>query len=273
MRITARTKVAAVIGDPVEHSRSPDIHNAAFEAVGLDWIYTAFRVAEVDVPAALDAMRVLGIAGASVTMPNKSACARMADSRSASVEALGAANCLINRNGQIHAENTDGAGFLDGLAADCGLRVDAKSVAIVGAGGAARAVAQACDAAGSAAVTIINRDAERGQQAALLAPRSGRVGELADIAQAELVVNATPVGMLNDSSTPFDPSLLRSDAILVDLIYAPVQTSLLLAARSRGITAFNGISMLVHQAAAQFEAWTDTKAPIEAMQRVVSNGT
>lgn len=273
MRITATTTLAVVLGDPVEHSRSPELHNAAFEAAGLDWVYTAVRVGEADVPAALAAMRVLGVAGASVTMPNKAAAALHADRRSPSVEVLGVANCLINRNGLIHADNTDGIGFIQGLFADCGASVDEKSVAIVGAGGAAKAIAHACDLGGSAQVTIINRDRARAEEATLVAPRSGRVGSMSDIGGADLVVNATPVGMLNDTSMPFDPTLIRTDALLVDLIYSPVETVLLASARAQGVVGFNGMSMLIHQAAAQFEAWTGAEAPLIAMRNVFRGET
>jgi shikimate dehydrogenase len=270
--ISGHTTAAAVIGDPIAHSLSPAIHNAAFAAAGLDWTFVALPVADGAGADAVGAMRVLGLGGMSVTMPHKAAVAAAADERSDAVAALGAANCLVPvGDGRIRAENTDGAGFLAGLVDDADCGVEGRRVVILGAGGAARAVAQACGAAGAAAVLVVNRTAERAATAAALAGPVGRVAEVAEVSAADIVINATPLGMGIDRSLPCDPGLLHSGQIVVDLVYDPAETAWLAAARQAGIEAHNGLSMLVHQAAIAFTHWTGVDAPVDVMKAAVTN--
>ncbi|MFT5204322.1 MAG: shikimate dehydrogenase [Candidatus Aldehydirespiratoraceae bacterium] len=270
--ITGHTRIAAVIGDPVAHSLSPALHNAAFAAAGLDWVYVALPVPAGTGAEAVAAMRTLGLGGLSVTMPHKDAAAAAADERSAAVNALGAANCLVPlADGRIRAENTDGAGFLAGLRDDADFDVAGKQIAVIGAGGAARAVVQACGAAGAAGVLVVNRTPERAVATAELAGRVGRVGQEADLATADVVVNATSVGMGDDRSMPCDPSVLHGAQIVVDLIYNPIETAWLAAAREAGLEAYGGLSMLLHQAAISFTHWTGVAAPVDAMREVVAN--
>ena len=257
-----------MIGDPVDHSLSPAIHNAAFASAGLDWVYVALPVVAGDGAAAVSAMRAIGLAGMSVTMPHKKAVADAADEVSDTVAALGAANCLVALGGgRIRAENTDGAGFLAGLAEDAGLDVAGKSVALLGAGGAARAVSQACAEAGASRVLVINRSAAGAEACAGLA---GPVGEAVDIdavSTADLVVNATPVGMgLDAAALPCDPALLHGGQVVVDLIYDPLETRWLAAVREAGVEGHNGVSMLIHQAALAFTHWTGLAAPVGVMR-------
>lgn len=272
-------RVAAVIGDPVRHSRSPAIHNAAFAAAGIDWVFTAFEVPAGRGAEALEAMRVLGLAGMSVTMPLKAEVAAAADTADAEVEILGAANCIVPRDdGRLHAANTDAAGFLAGLRADAGLSPEGLRVALLGGGGAARAVAWGLAAAGAADVAVINRTGSRAEAAASIANaashsgRSGRAAAMDDIAAADLVVNATSVGMGSDASMPCDPALLRPGQVAVDLVYEPIETAWLAALRHQGVEAHNGLSMLVYQAAAAFELWTGIEAPVEAMRQAAVGG-
>lgn len=270
--ITGRTRVAAVIGDPIAHSLSPELHNAAFAAAGLDWVYVAWPVAAGRGAAAVDAMRTAGLAGMSVTMPHKDAVADAADVRSDAVVALGAANCLVRLDdGRIRAENTDGAGFLAGLRDDADTAVAGRRVLLIGAGGAARAVAQACGAAEASDVAVLNRTPDRAAACAALAGAVGRVGDATDLASADIVVNATSLGMGDDAAMPCDPALLHGGQIVVDLIYTPLQTAWLAAARQAGIEAHNGLSMLVHQAAEAFTLWTGTDAPVSAMRESIAN--
>jgi shikimate dehydrogenase len=270
--ISGHTTVAAVIGDPIAHSQSPAIHNAAFAAVDIDWVFVALPVAAGNGAGAVEAMRTVGLGGMSVTMPHKEAVATAADERSDAVAALGAANCLVAvDDGRIRAENTDGAGFLAGLADDTGRTVEGSRVAILGAGGAARAIAHACGDAGAASVFVVNRTADRASIAAALAGPVGTVAGPADIASADIVINATPVGMGADRSLPCDPAVLHDGQVVVDLIYDPVETPWLAAARAAGIEAHNGLSMLVHQAAIAFTHWTGLPAPVAAMRSVVEN--
>ena len=280
------TRLAAVIGDPVRHSRSPAVHNAAFAAVGLDWVFTAFEVPAGSGAAALDAVRVLRLAGLSVTMPLKAEVVSAADSVDDVVQALGAANCIVSmENGGLHAANTDAAGFVAALRADAGVTPEARRVALLGAGGAAKAVAFALAAAGAADVAVINRTRSRAEEAAAIAGDSGRVGTHADIAGADIVVNATSVGMgadivVNatsvgmgaDISMPCDPELLHAGQVAVDLVYEPLETAWLAALRKREVAAHNGLSMLVYQAAQAFELWTGMPAPVEVMRQAAVAG-
>ena len=267
-------RMAAVIGDPVRHSRSPAIHNAAFAAAGIDWAFTAFEVPAGKGAEALDAMRVLGLAGMSVTMPLKAEVAAAADSVDEEVEILGAANCMVPLgDGRVHAANTDAAGFIAGLRADAGVSAEGLRVALMGGGGAARAVAWGLAAAGAADVAVINRTQAKAEAAASIANvaspagRPGRVGTMDDIAAADVVVNATSVGMGADPAMPCDPRLLRPGQVAVDLVYEPIETAWLVALRQRGVQAHNGLSMLAYQAAAAFELWTGAEAPVEVMRQ------
>lgn len=276
----ATPRVAAVIGDPVRHSRSPAIHNAAFAATGMDWVFTAFEVPAGGGGAALEAMRVLQLAGLSVTMPLKAEVAEVADLRDDEVEVLGAANCIVPvGDGRLRAANTDATGFMAGLKADAGIGTDGFRVALLGAGGAARAVAWGLAAAGAADMAVINRTPSKAQAAADIANAAGgagqpgRVGSIDDIASADLVVNATPVGMgAGASSMPCDPTLVRPGQVAVDLVYEPLETAWLAALRRRGVEAHNGLSMLAYQAAAAFELWTGIEAPVDVMRRAAVAG-
>lgn len=269
--ISGSTRLAAVIGDPARHSLSPLLHNAAFAALGLDWVYLAFDVKRGAAVRALDAMRTLGIDGYSVTMPHKADVARAVDELSPEAAALDAVNCVVNRDGRLIGHNTDGAGFVRGLRHDAGVDVKGLRCVVLGAGGAARAVVRALADAGASAVVVVNRSPEPAVIAAGLAGAVGTVGTMDDIGHADLLVNATPVGMHGDTALPCPPDALHGGQVVVDLIYDPLETPLLAAARERGVAAYNGVSMLVFQAAQAFELWTGRDAPVEAMLGAVGD--
>ena len=267
--MSGASRLAAVIGDPVRHSLSPTLLNAAFAEAGLDWHFMALEVAEGRSDEALDAVRALGLAGLSVTMPHKAAVAAAVDHRTEQAEVLDAVNCVVVEGGRLVGHNTDGDGFLDGLRHDTGFDPAGRSTVVIGAGGAARAVVLALARAGAAEVAVVNRTAARAEVAAGLAGPVGRVvlsDELSDtVAAADLVVNATSVGMTDDGALPVDPESVAVGAIAVDLIYHPPQTAWLAALRGRGIEAHNGLSMLVFQAAHAFRLWTGSEAPVAVM--------
>lgn len=276
-------RVAAVIGDPVRHSRSPAIHNAAFAAAGIDWAFTAFEVPSGGGAAALDAMRVMRLAGLSVTMPLKAEVAAAADLADEDVQVLGAANCIVPLDdGRLRAANTDIAGFIAALQADADITPKGCRAALLGGGGAARAVAWGLAASGAADVAVINRTAANAEAAATAANaaassvanpgRVGRIGSADDIAAADIVINATSVGMGADTSMPCDPEWLHEGQVAVDLVYEPLETAWLAALRRRGVQAHNGLSMLVHQAARAFELWTGDPAPVGVMRRAAVEG-
>ena len=266
--ITGATQLAAVIGWPVEHSRSPAIHNAAARAVGADLVYTALSVAPGAAPDAVAAVRTLGLRGLSVTMPHKEDVMVALDEITPVAEALGAVNHITNTNGYLVGNNTDGAGFLLGLAHH-GVGVDGLTVGVIGAGGAARAIIYACANAG-ANVVVIARNPDRALRAAAVGGANARVGSLEDLHSIDMAVNATPVGMATNESatspaTPFDPKVLQRGSVVVDIVYNPLETTLLAQSRSCGLQCIDGLAMLVGQAAAQFEAWTGYDAPFGVM--------
>jgi shikimate dehydrogenase len=272
---TGRTTVAAVIGDPIRHSRSPQIFNAAFAATGLDWVYVALEVAEGQVPAALEGMRSLGLAGLSVTMPHKAAVAdhlSVHDELSPQASRLRAVNCVARRDGVLVGHNTDGDGFVASLVADAGFDPNGRSCVVLGAGGAARSLVLALAEAGASEVAVINRSPDAAAVAAGLAGPAGRVAGPEAIAEADLIVNATPVGM-DALSLPFDPSLLADRHLVADIIVEPVETPLLQAAAARGARTLGGLGMLARQAAVSFEIWTGVPAPIESMLEAVVSTT
>lgn len=274
--ISGRTRVAGVIGDPVRHSLSPVIHNAAFRALDLDWVYVALPVVAGGGADAVAAMRTLGIDGLNVTMPHKSDVARAVDRRSPTAEALGSVNTIHRLGDALVGESTDGEGFVTSLRLDAGLDPAGKRFLVVGAGGAARAVVHALGDAGAASVVVAARRAEMAERAASLAGGGvGRVGSTDEAGDVDVVVNATPVGMgvvvPFDERTPapdvlpVDPARLAPGQLVADLIYDPAVTPLVAAARERGVAAVNGVGMLIHQAAIAFRLWTGEEPPLEVM--------
>ena len=268
--VSGETRLAAVIGDPVRHSLSPCLMNAAFAETGLDWTCVAMEVPEGQASGALDGMRAMGIGGLSVTMPHKAAVASGVDDLTSGARALGAVNCIVPDGDRLVGHNTDGAGFLDGLRHDSGLDVTGLRCVVLGAGGAARAVVHALGLAGAADVAVANRTAGRALRVAELAGAAGHALEPSSVggavAGADLVVNATSLGMAgSEAGHPVDPDLVAAGAVVVDLIYHPAQSAWLAALRGRGVEAHNGLSMLVHQAAHAFTLWTGVEAPVAVM--------
>jgi shikimate dehydrogenase len=259
--------VAAVIGHPVQQSLSPALHNAAFQAAGLDWRYVAFDVAPGAARAALDAMRTLGIAGLSVTMPHKEDVATAVDVLAPAAAALRSVNTVSRDDaGRLIGHSTDGDGFVASLAA---AEVDVRGarVVVLGAGAAARSVVDALGRAGAADIAVVNRTAAKASNAAELAP-AARVGSSDDVGAAAVVVNATSIGM-GTAELPLDPALLRTGQVVADLVYHPLETALLAAARAAGCTPVDGLGMLVHQAVLQQEIWTGRR-PDPAVMRAAA---
>ncbi len=265
------TRLAGVIGHPIRHSLSPAILNRAFRELGLDWVYVAFDVEPGGAQGALESMKTLGIAGLSVTMPHKTDVARAVDRLGPEARLLDAVNCVSREGRVLVGHNTDGEGFLRSLRdsvpdfAPTGARC-----VVLGAGGAARAIIAALAGAGAAEVVVVNRTAERGERAARLAGDRGRAGSVDEIADADLVVNATSVGMVagdgaGQDGVPFDPALVRSGQVVADIVYQPLRTRLLERAEAAGAAVVGGLGMLVHQAAIAFEIWTGETAPISSM--------
>jgi shikimate dehydrogenase len=259
------TRVTGIIGDPVAHSRSPAIHNAAFSAIGLDWVYVAFPVPAGRAAEALAGVRALGIEGLSVTMPHKTDAAAACDELTPTAARLGAVNAVVNRDGHLLGDSTDGEGLVRALAA-VGVEADGASVLVLGAGGAARAIVLALAGAGARGVVAARRpDAASSAADLTSSARTIDFSRIVDAAHGvDVVVNATPLGMQGEAA-PFDVASLPEGSFVLDTVYHPAETPLLAAARARGLGCANGLGMLVHQAAVAFELFTGREAPLEAM--------
>lgn len=258
----------------MRHSLSPILHNAAFAALGLDWVYVALPVAAGHGAAAIDAMRALGIDGLNVTMPHKAVVAGAVDRCSPVAARLGAVNTVVRTARGIEGENTDGEGFVRALRTDEGFDPAGARCLVVGAGGAARAVVLALAEAGAAAVVVVARRDEAARDAAALAGPVGRAGTAAEADGCDLVVNATPVGMgdvlidLPDGRSgplPVPAERLGPGQLVADLVYQPIRTPLVEEAKRRGAAAVNGVGMLIHQAALSFRLWTGEEPPLEVL--------
>jgi shikimate dehydrogenase len=265
--ITGATRVVGIIGDPVEHSRSPAMHNAAFDVLGLDWVYVAFPVARGLGAAAVRAVTTLGLAGLNVTMPHKADAAAACDDLAPEAAALGAANTVVNADGTLVGHSTDGDGFLRALD-DEGLEVAGLGVLVIGAGGAARAIAHALGRVG-AHVTVAARRPDAARSAAALAPDGVAVGfDGIAVEGFDVIVNATPLGM-DGEAPPFDVAKLHPGQFVYEAVY-PVETPLLREARARGLRAASGLGMLVHQGALSFSLWTGVAPPLDVMRAAAS---
>jgi shikimate dehydrogenase len=255
----------AVFGNPVVHSLSPVMHNAAFTATGYHGVYAAIRVK--DIRPAVAGMRALGFKGASVTIPHKEsvlACLDYVDPAAARIKAV---NTIVNDGGALKGFNTDGEGAIRALAG--AVTLGGKTVAIIGAGGAARALADGVGRQGGRAV-VYNRTAARGESLATDLGVDFR--PLAEFATegCEIVVNTTPVGMSPGvEETPLTRERLRPGLVVMDMVYNPLRTRFLQEAEAAGCTVVDGLAMFVHQGARQFELWTGIPAPIEIMRLAV----
>lgn len=264
-------RVAALIGSPVAHSLSPVIHQAAFDAAGEPWTYAAFDVAAGKGADAVTAMRVLGIAGLSVTMPHKHDVAAAVDRLDPAAAALRSVNTVSWDGGDLVGSSTDGAGFVAALADD-GVDVHGLRVTIIGAGGAARSLIDALGRAGVESIRVVNRTIASAESASELAGVAS-VGTVDDIGAADLVVNASSVGMGIDPANASGADLpcaierLRASQVVVDLVYHPLRTAWLEAAEHVGARAIDGLGMLIHQAALQQLAWLGNRPDVTVMRR------
>ena len=273
MRISGSTILVGVIGNPVKHSLSPVILNAAFREAKINWVYTAFETPEEKLADAIGGIRALGIAGLSVTMPHKAKVCSLLDEISDSAQTLNAVNCIVNDAGKLEGHNTDGDGFLDAVKHDAGLDVAGKKVLVVGSGGSARSIIHSLGKAGAAEIAVINRTKKKALDALELAGPVGRYVEETEIpevvSEANLVINATPIGMLDTDDTanfPIEPNLFSKGQLAIDLIYHPISTPWMEALRDLEVEAHGGLSMLIFQAARAFKLWTGKEAPVDAMR-------
>jgi shikimate dehydrogenase len=274
--ITGSTTLVGLIGWPVEHSFSPPMHNAAFAELGLDWAYVPLPVYPDHLGEAVSGLRALGFAGANVTVPHKERVLAYLDEVSHAAQVMGAVNTIAVRGGVLHGDNTDAAGFIASLR-DVGFDPAGTYCAVLGAGGAARAVVHALVDAGALQVGVYNRNFRRARDLCLdmakfyshvrFEPASlGDVSAIGD--DTDLLVNTTSLGMWPDTeSSPWPHDLpIPGHLTVCDLVYNPQETLLLSQARAVGAEVVGGLGMLVHQGAAAFELWTGRPAPVAAMR-------
>lgn len=258
--------LVGLVGQPVSHSLSPRLHEAAYTALGLDWRYLAFDVPEERFVAAVEGAAALGFRGLSVTTPHKDAAAAAATRRSPVVRRLGAANTLVFDERGIRAESTDGEGLMDDLREWGGFAPEGRQCGVLGAGGAGRAVVLALADAGAAEVLVVNRTPSRAFRAAALAPGRVRVARTEELDACDLVVHATS----SEAEWPVDPARFGSGQLVVDLSYKPSASAVLRRAAENGARTRNGLGVLVHQAARQVRLFTGAEPPVAEMWAVVS---
>jgi shikimate dehydrogenase len=278
--ISGRTGVLGIIGDPVSHSRSPAIHNAAFRALGLDMVYVPLPVSAGDLGAAVQGLKALGMRGANVTIPHKGGVVPLVDWLDEDARTAAAVNTIVIDGGQLRGYNTDIDGVRDAVLDAAGEPLTGSAALVFGAGGAARAAALAFARLGME-ITIVNRTtahAVRLEELLVAAVPGTRCRRLdpdavtpADMARNRLIVNATSLGMGGASKVPpWMADNVTAEQIVFDLVYTETETDLIVRARECGAVVIDGLEMLVRQAAAAFELWTGRPAPLKVMQDAVT---
>lgn len=281
MEINAQTQLCGLLGNPVEHSLSPAIHNAAFEKLGLNFVYLAFKVE--DLPGAVKGLRSLGnLRGFSVTIPHKVAIMPLLDEVEQTAKNIGAVNTIVIESGRLIGSNTDASGALRALT-EAGAALRGEKVVMLGSGGAARAIAFALAAgAGIAKLTLLGID-EKERTALAKDLKSKTSLQLADgtitddalrraIEESKVLLHCTPLGMhpnVRESCVP--ASLLKPHLTVMDIVYNPLETKLLADAKAAGCKTIRGVEMFLNQAVGQFELWTKQKAPADVMRKVLES--
>lgn len=263
-----------IIGDPVDHSLSPAMHNAAFKALNLNCTYIAFRIAKDELEAGIESLRKTNIAGFNVTMPHKVAIIPLLDELDETCEKIGAVNTVNNENGKFKGYNTDIHGFIEPIKRR---KIDLKSktVLLMGAGGAARAVVTAFTNENLAKLVVAARNLDKAKSLMDICKKSNLNCELVNLNNAseyaknsDLIVNATPIGMKGEPSI-IKAENIRKDSIVYDLVYRPLTTDLIQKAEEAGATIIYGYEMLLEQGAKAFEIWLKMEAPRDVMKKIL----
>lgn len=281
MYVDGTTQIVAVIGDPISHTLSPKMHNAALAALGLNWVYVACHVRAENVGGAVEAVRALEWRGMNVTVPHKQAVMRFLGELSDAARAVGAVNTITNRGGRLIGDNTDVVGILRAVTDGAGVRTWPERVVVIGAGGAARGVVYALTTVEAVRrVTILNRTVERAERLAqefsgdtvVLGQPLDRSHSVAALQDSSLVINVTNLGrgdLADQSPVADDWNCLHSGLVCIDSNYSPPETRLMRQVSAAGGKAFNGVDMLVYQGARSLELWTGMAAPVEIMRRAL----
>jgi shikimate dehydrogenase len=275
VEISGGTGLTGIFGDPVAHSASPAMHNAAYAELGMDRVYVPFHVDAAQLPAALRAIAALGILGVNVTVPHKERVARLLKRQSAEAKLLGAVNCVVSRRGELFGDNTDARGLAQDLTA-LEAAVEGQTAIVIGAGGGAAAAILALRRLGARRIVIVNRTrrralklAERFKAARVEVRNLRDLNDPSLVGEAALMLNATSVGLKSEPFLALAYDAARPDCFFYDLIYAAAPTGFLRPARERGLRTADGAGMLLHQGALAFELFNGLKAPIEAMRKAL----
>lgn len=271
------TKTYAVIGDPIDQSLSPNIHNAAFKELGLDCTYIAYRIPKGELEDGIEGLKKIKIAGFNVTIPHKVEIMKYLDKVDEDCSIIGAANTVSNKDGELKGYNTDMDGFLEPIKRRS-ITIKNSNALIIGAGGAARAIVAGFAKEGINAITIANRTKDQAISLAKFAKKLGVAANPISLEETDeyssecnFIVNATSLGQKNESS-PIKPETINQNTVVYDIVYMPMNTELIKNAKKKEAIVIYGYEMLLGQAARAFEIWHNMKAPYEAMKRAVLGG-
>jgi shikimate dehydrogenase len=278
MQIDGSTKIVGVFGWPITHTASPAMHNAAFDALKMNWVYLAFPVDPRNLRSALHGARDMGLTGLNLTVPHKILALDLVDEVDAHARRLGAVNTVCIENGKLRGFNTDGYGFNKAIKEEFNLSLKGRRILVLGAGGAGRGIAIQCGLEGAAKVFVANRTAAKIEPIAkelssmktefhALALKSKDIAKV--IHEVDLLVNATSVGLSPGETLGLGREVFSPKLFVYDTIYRPAETELLRAASDAGAKVAGGLSMLLHQGAKSFELWTKRKAPAAVMRRAL----
>jgi shikimate dehydrogenase len=270
MNISSKTKICMVIGDPIEHSLSPQMHNAGYKKLGIDsdFVYVASRVSVDRIPELVAGIKAMNIRGVSCTIPHKVEVMKYLDDVDSIAKKIGSVNTIVNEKGLLKGYNTDWLGVVSPIEKIVALK--GKNVALLGAGGAARAVAYGVTQRG-AKLVIFNRTLKKAQQLAIeFGGKALPLESLSDVKNMDIIFNATSVGLLpGNNATPIPKDFIHAKHIVFDAIYVPYETRLLREAKDQGATVIHGMEMLLQQGVAQFKLYTSHDAPEATMRQVL----
>jgi shikimate dehydrogenase len=267
----------AVIGDPIDHSLSPNIHNAAFRHLKLDHSYIAYKISAGELDAGIDSLKKIKIAGFNVTIPHKIEIMKFLDDMDTTSKVIGAVNTVSNENGKLKGYNTDMIGFLDPIKKK-NLAIKDSQVLLLGAGGAARAIVTAMIKEKANKITIVNRTQENANKLADFAKKIGGNADAVSIQKAneligdyKFIINSTSIGMKNEPS-PISTRNISKNSVVYDIVYQPINTDLIKKSKENGATIIYGYEMLLSQAACSFEIWHKMEAPYDVMKKALLGG-
>jgi len=279
MKITGHTKIIGVIGDPVEHSRSPQMHNAAIQELAIDYVYVPFHVRPESLKEAVDGFKALNVVGINVTLPHKKAVLLLMDSISKEAEFIGAVNTMVFKDGKVEGHNTDARGFVASLWEEGLYDIKDKNVVVLGAGGGAQAVVVGLALEGAKRIIIANRTLDKAQQLGRdLSKKTGveiKGISLDDnllpvyLSESQILVSTITAGMDTTIPLAINPEWLHKGLVVCDIVYTPHVTNLLKAAAEKGLKTVGGLGMLVHQGAISFQLWTGKQPSVKIMRKAI----